>query len=107
MTTIKLNKTNPPYYVNQFGAPIENGGTVKWEAENGKFTITIRDAYDFYDVDEYKKIFTINSADPTPSQTLTVRTGLALNTQKPYEVFCIDLEDTSDVPPRIIITPAA
>jgi hypothetical protein len=101
--TIKLRKIWPPNYVDQFAAPGQNGGTVTWEAEDGEFTITIRDAYNFFAIPDYTKKFTVNSAGPTTSFTLTIRNGLAINTQKGYEVFCVDLKDSADAPPKIIL----
>lgn len=101
--TIKLRKTWLPYYVDQFAAPGQNAGTVTWEAEDGEFTITIRDAYKFFAIPDSTKKFTIKSAGPTTSFTLTIRSGLAINTEKGYEVFCVDTRDAADAPPRIII----
>jgi hypothetical protein len=105
MTTIKLNKATQPYYVDQFAAPGQCGDTVKWEAEDGEFSITIRDAYKFFAIPDSTKKFSINSIGAKKDQTLTIRSGLAINTEKWYDVFCVAPPDAADAPPRIIIVP--
>jgi len=113
--TIKLNSNVQPYYVDQFGTPARPGQTVQWKSDNGKFSITIRNAFDFFsartnplNAPAFKNIekISIDSAGPALSETYTIKSGLAAESYKEYEVYCNSRDDQTDAPPRIIITPA-
>lgn len=108
--TIKLNSDLHPYYVDQYGTPARPGQTVQWKSDKGKFSITIRDAVQFFSaktnaiLSNIEKI-SIDSAATALSETYTIKSSLDTDAVKEYEVYCNSQDEQVDAPPRIIITP--
>ena len=100
--TIKLNKSEQPYYVDCFGTPARCEDTIKWETVDGEFSVAIRGASDFFtDANPVEK-FTISSSG-TNTKQFNIKSDLEIETMRIYEVYCVDNKDFGDAPPRIII----
>ncbi len=100
LNTIVLN-IDVENFVNPLNQDVQPGDKIKFQTTAGAFSVRIRNAISFLDIEQQDLTTLIDDANPDSAEYLVRDVDADINEE--YDVYCITNNSWPDSPPKIII----